>query len=184
MIEFVQRAGIAYSIVGLLIALPGTPLYTRLAAEGRLRPDRETGDMCAWTNVVTRLPAQDLARGYTRVLETLYQPEMYFERCREHLRHWEPAPGLPAMTGLADLAVVARSLWRQGVRGPYRGAYWRFLAWVARRFPRKLPLALAQCCGGHHFITYTHETAVPALRRSVLDDALLAGGQLAKQFTA
>jgi radical SAM superfamily enzyme YgiQ (UPF0313 family) len=184
MIEFVQRAGIAYATVGLLIALPGTPLYARLAAEGRLRPDRETGDMCAWTNVVTRLPAQDLARGYTRVLETLYDPEVYFERCREHLRHWEPAPGPPGATRLADLAVVARSLWLQGVRGPYRGAYWRFLGWVARRFPRKLPLALAQCCAGHHFITYTRETVVPALRRSVLDEAPPAFGGAVKQLRA
>jgi radical SAM superfamily enzyme YgiQ (UPF0313 family) len=173
MIDFVRRAGIAYATVGMLIALPGTPLYERLRREGRLRPDAETGDMFAFTNVVTLLPADELLRGYLRVLETLYDPEEYFERCREHLRHYEPAPGPAAPPRGEDLAVVARSLWRQGVRGPYRSAYWRFLAWALRRAPRKLPLALAQACAGHHFLTYTRETAVPRLRREL---ARLEGG--------
>jgi radical SAM superfamily enzyme YgiQ (UPF0313 family) len=160
MIDFVQRAGIAYAMVGLLMALPGTALHERLAREGRLRADA-TGDMFAMTNVVTRLPARELAAGYARVLATLYGVDAYFERCREHLRHFEPAAGAPAR--LADLAVVLRSLWLQGVRGPHRRAYWRFLGWTLRHAPRKLPLAFAQACAGHHFIRYTRETAVPAL---------------------
>ena len=164
MIEFVQRSGIAYATVGMLTALPNTALYERLAREGRLRPDSETGDMFALTNVVTKLPEEVLLRGYLRVLETLFEPETYFERCREHLRHWEPAPGLAREASAGDLAAVARSLWRQGVRGPYRRAYLRFLVGVLRSAPRKLPLAIAQACAGHHFITYTRETVAPRLR--------------------
>jgi radical SAM superfamily enzyme YgiQ (UPF0313 family) len=164
MIEFVQRSGIAYATVGMLTALPNTALHARLAREGRLRPDSETGDMFALTNVVTKLPEPVLLRGYLRVLETLFEPETYFERCREHLRHWEPAPGLAREATAADLAAVARSLWRQGVQGRYRRAYWRFLAGVLLGAPRKLPLAIAQACAGHHFITYTRETVAPRLR--------------------
>jgi radical SAM superfamily enzyme YgiQ (UPF0313 family) len=164
MIEFVQRSGIAYATVGMLTALPNTALYERLRREGRLRPESETGDMFALTNVVTKLPEEVLLRGYLRVLETLFAPGAYFERCREHLRHFEPAPGLAREATLGDLAVVARSLWRQGVRGPYRSAYFGFLSWVLRRAPRKLPLAIAQACAGHHFITYTRETVAPRLR--------------------
>ncbi len=51
-----------------------------------------------------------------------------------------------------------------GIRGRYRAAYWKFLAWVLLRHPTKLPLAFAQACAGHHFITYTRETVLPALR--------------------
>jgi radical SAM superfamily enzyme YgiQ (UPF0313 family) len=164
MIDFVQRSGIAYATVGMLTALPNTPLHERLRREGRLRPDAETGDMFALTNVVTRLPEPVLLRGYLRVLEALFAPEAYFERCREHLRHFEPAPGLARAATLADLAAVARSLWRQGVRGSYRLAYWRFLASVLFGAPRRLPLAIAQACAGHHFVTYTRETVAPRLR--------------------
>jgi radical SAM superfamily enzyme YgiQ (UPF0313 family) len=177
MIDFVQRSGIAYATVGLLTALPNTALYERLAREGRLLPDGETGDMFALTNVVMRLPEDAMLRGYLRVLEALFEPGAYFARCREHLRHWEAAPGLAREATAEDLATVARSLWRQGVRGPYRNAYWAFLAWVLRRAPRKLPLALAQACAGHHFITYTRETVAPRLRARLrqLDAAAAAG---------
>jgi radical SAM superfamily enzyme YgiQ (UPF0313 family) len=165
MVEFVQRAGIAYAMVGMLIALPGTPLHRRLQAEGRLLPDEASGDMFAVTNVAPLMGHAALVDGYAHVLERLYEPETYFARCLEHLRHFEPAPGLARPAAWDELPVVARSLWRQGVRGGYRRAYWRFLARVLRRHPRKLPLALAQACAGHHFLRYTDETVLPALRR-------------------
>lgn len=122
MIDFVNRAGIAYAMVGMLIALPGTPLHERLQREGRLVPDQATGDMFSLTNVVPQMSIEMLAGGYARVLETLYEPEIYFERCREHLRHFEP----PEATGPVtrdELAVIGRSMWRQGVRGDYRRSY-------------------------------------------------------------
>jgi radical SAM superfamily enzyme YgiQ (UPF0313 family) len=166
MIRFVQDAGIPYAMVGMLDALPGTPLYHRLVREGRLRPDVASGDNFAPTNVVTRLPAEVLLEGYARVLETLYDPEVYFARCREHLREWR-MPETPAVpTSFEDFLVLWRSLWTQGVKAPYRSAYWRFLLWTLRRHPSKLPWAVAQACAGHHFITYTRETAVPRLRSS------------------
>jgi radical SAM superfamily enzyme YgiQ (UPF0313 family) len=166
MIDFVQQAGIPYAMVGMLDALPGTPLYRRLAREGRLRADVESGDNFAPTNVVTRLPADQMLAGYARVLETLYSPDVYFDRCRVHLREWR-MPETPAVpTSAEDLPVVWRSIWTQGIKSSYRGSYWRFMAWVVRHHPRKLPWAIAQACAGHHFITYTRETAVPRLRAS------------------
>ena len=179
MIDFVQRSGIAYATVGMLIALPGTPLYERLAREGRLRPNLETGDMLSFSNVVTRLPKDTLLEGYIRVVETLYDPEIYFARCREHLEHWESnAAARLEPSGLSDLPVVWRSLWAQGLRGRYRTAYWRFLAWVAARHPRKLPMAIAQACAGHHFITYTRESVAPDLRRHLAASEEIAPGFL------
>jgi radical SAM superfamily enzyme YgiQ (UPF0313 family) len=164
MIRFVQDAGIAYAMVGTLTALPNTPLYARLAREGRLLPGAETGDGFAFSNVVTRLPMESMVEGYIRVMETLYHPEIYFERCREHLRHWRSSAGLAGRTGLGDLPVLWRSIRAQGLAGSYRRAYWRFLAWVLRHHPNKLSLAVAQACAGHHFITYTRDAVVPALR--------------------
>ncbi len=171
MIAFIERAGIVYAMVGMLIALPGTPLHDRLAAEDRLRDQPDSGDMFAFTNVRTRLPEADLLRGYLRVLETLYDADRYYARCRRHLEVYEPHPDPNLSTGVTDLLVALRSLWRQGVRGEARRAYWRFLGWTLRRHPRKLPLAMAQACAAAHFLPYTRDTVAPTLRARLRDHA-------------
>src|SRR3982750_2008437 len=43
-IEFINDAAIPYAMVGLLGALPGTPLYIRLEEEGRLKGSTFAGD--------------------------------------------------------------------------------------------------------------------------------------------
>jgi len=164
-IRFVQRAAIPYAMVGILGALPNTPLYRRLEQEGRLRPE-VVGDQFGLTNVVTRLPAGPMIAGYRRVLETLYHPEVYFDRCRENLRRWKPAAGAARRLAPRDVRAGLRALLGQGVRAPYRRAYWRFLHWVLRHHPDKLARAIAQAAAGHHYITYTTGVAsslAPAL---------------------
>jgi radical SAM superfamily enzyme YgiQ (UPF0313 family) len=162
MIRFVQRAAIPYAMVGLLGALPNTPLYRRLEREGRLRPELP-GDQFGLTNVVTKLPAADLVAGYLRVLETLYHPEAYFARCRENLRRWKPVPGAARPVTWRDLAAGLRAVWAQGITGSYRRAYWRFLLWVLRQQRSKIPRAVAQAACGHHYITYTQNEIIPSL---------------------
>jgi radical SAM superfamily enzyme YgiQ (UPF0313 family) len=77
-IEFVQEARIAFSMSGMLSAIPKTPLYDRLRADGRL----DVADTCEYgTNVVPLLMSrEELRDGYVRVLDALYQPEAYFSR--------------------------------------------------------------------------------------------------------
>lgn len=166
MIRFVERAAIPYAMVGLLVALPHTPLYRRLEREGRLLPG-QPGDQFGVTNVATRLPPGQLLAGYRRVLEALYEPEAYFRRCRANLARWRPVPGSIRPLLPSDLGAAWRALWSQGVAGSYRRAYWRFLRWVLRHHPRKLRRAIAQAAAGHHYITYTREVVLPELLRRV-----------------
>jgi radical SAM superfamily enzyme YgiQ (UPF0313 family) len=77
-IEFIRQARIAFSMSGMLSAIPKTPLYDRLLADGRLdHSDRgEYG-----TNVIPLLLSrEELRDGYVRVLDALYEPDAYFER--------------------------------------------------------------------------------------------------------
>ena len=166
MIDFVGDAAIPYAMVGMMTALPNTPLYKRLEREGRLRFEA-TGDTHHLTNVVTRMPTEQMVAGYLRVLETLYHPETYFRRCRENLTRWKPVAGSRRPMAWHDLRSAARALWTQGVAGRYRGAYWRFLAWVLRHHPAKIGRAMAQAGAGHHYITYTRNVVVPALTESL-----------------
>ena len=75
---FLRQARILHAFVGMLSAIPKTPLHARLADAGRLDPaaDNDFG-----TNVIPlRMERQQLTNGYLQVLYELYQPEAYFER--------------------------------------------------------------------------------------------------------
>jgi radical SAM superfamily enzyme YgiQ (UPF0313 family) len=77
-VEFIQKARISFSMSGMLTAIPKTPLYARLAEEGRLDPcdQPEFG-----TNVIPlRMGREELRDGYIRVLSELYDPDAYFAR--------------------------------------------------------------------------------------------------------
>ncbi|MDX1389892.1 MAG: DUF4070 domain-containing protein, partial [Acidobacteriota bacterium] len=162
MIRFIQKAAIPYAMVGMLGALPNTPLYRRLGKEGRLR-ENFTGDQFGLTNVITKMSSSQMIRGYRKVLETVYHPEVYFQRCRENLARWKPVPGSARKLGLRDLRTAWRAVVGQGFASSYRRAYWSFLRWVARHHPAKLGRAIAQAAAGHHYITYTQQVVVPAL---------------------
>ena len=77
-IHFVQESRIAFSMSGMLSAIPKTPLHDRLAAEGRL----DTADVCEYgTNVVPlNMSREELLDGYIRVINELYEPGAYFDR--------------------------------------------------------------------------------------------------------
>jgi radical SAM superfamily enzyme YgiQ (UPF0313 family) len=162
MTRFIQRAAIPYAMVGVLNALPHTALYKRLHREGRLRPE-VTGDQFGLTNVKTRMPSAQMLAGYRRVLENLYRPEAFFQRCRDNLARWKPAPGSRRPVAGRDILSALRAIRSQGLLGPYRGAYWNFLKWVIRNQPAKLSRAIAQAAAGHHYITYTSRVVIPSL---------------------
>jgi radical SAM superfamily enzyme YgiQ (UPF0313 family) len=162
MIKFVQNASIPYAMVGMLGALPNTPLYKRLRSEGRLRKE-QTGDQFGLTNVINKMSATQMIRGYRKVMETLYHPEVYFQRCRDNIARWKPLPGSKRKLVWRDLLTAGRAVRGQGLTGSYKRAYWRFLRWVARHHPAKLGRAIAQAAAGHHYITYTQKVVVPAL---------------------
>src|SRR5262245_19930209 len=89
--DFVTRARIVNASAGMLHAIPKTPLYERLAREGRLDPadDPEYG-----TNVIPlRLTRQELSEGYIQGLDALYEAAGDFSRLDELYLHGKLRPG-------------------------------------------------------------------------------------------
>jgi radical SAM superfamily enzyme YgiQ (UPF0313 family) len=77
-VRFIAEARIVGSMVGMLNAIPKTPLYDRLAAEGRLDPSDEPA---YGTNVIpVRLSRPTLCDGYLRILREMSEPAAYFDR--------------------------------------------------------------------------------------------------------
>ena len=161
--EFIAASPISMAMVGILTALPGTQLWRRLLAEGRLSGDSH-GDGAFRPNFVTKLPEDKLVLGYRGLLERLYQPRAYFDRalrCLTLQRHRPMgAYRRPLGQGLRSLA---SSLWRQGVLAKYRWEYWRFLARAVRVAPRRFPQAVAMAIVAEHMIRYTFEDILPRL---------------------
>ncbi len=76
--RFLREARIVHAMVGMLSAIPKTPLHARLAEEGRL----DYGDPPEFgTNVVPlKMSREELSDGYVRVMQELYEPRAYFDR--------------------------------------------------------------------------------------------------------
>ena len=177
MIDFIQEAAIPVAMVGLLGVVPDTADYRRFKRAGRLVEDtRYTGDTGIFSRNLSFVPLidpEELFSRHRQVVETIYSPRYYFRRCRRALER--AAAGLKPPQGrgvrLWELRALLRSLWSQGVRSPYRGQYWRFMA-ATLGHPRQFAAAAALAISGHHFITATERALQVDEVRSFLESVL------------
>jgi hypothetical protein len=81
--DFIQEAGIPAAMVGILAAMPHTQLYQRLEKEGRIRKEiLHSGDNVSLSvNYTPTMPVDTLINGYRRLMERLYDPKNYYDRC-------------------------------------------------------------------------------------------------------
>lgn len=101
--ELVRQTDIMHAMVGMLAAIPKTPLHTRLKNEGRLDLD---DDQTYGTNVIPLgMTRDELRDGYIELMQDLYDPDFYFER-------------------LENLYLERRFDWART-----RNAYWRRHPW-------------------------------------------------------
>jgi radical SAM superfamily enzyme YgiQ (UPF0313 family) len=79
--RFIEGARISMVMTGMLSAIPKTPLYARLAKEGRL----DSLDQPRYgTNVLPlQMSRETLSQGYTRLMKDLYEPKAFFDRVDE-----------------------------------------------------------------------------------------------------
>lgn len=96
---FLDDAAISVAMIGMLNAPPRTPLYTRLAKDGRIHPTADWADNCAWTNIVPlSMTRARLFEGYAELLEHVYTRERYASRVLANIARMEPA--IPQQAGV------------------------------------------------------------------------------------
>ncbi len=199
-IEFITRAGIGNAMVGLLAALPGTPLHRRMQETGRLKPDAYESDQCGYTNIVTVLPERTLLEGYRKLIATIYTPRAYFARALDGFARLPHARGVGARVREAlYLLRFTASAARRGrtTRSRTRGVEFlarlggllRFLtripaeyrwpaatfAWaVLRKAPDQFPGVLLFIFMGVHLCRFSAEDVLPQVERAL--GRLLAEG--------
>lgn len=83
----------------------------------------------------------EILRDYRRIVDRIYQPEAYFARVRhvvESLNCSQKRLSLSPWHHWRDLKGLARIIWQQGIKAPYRRLFWSTLFSVVRQNPRGL----------------------------------------------
>lgn len=140
--EFLQRSGIPVAMIGLLQAIPGTPLYARMEREERLRAIpvsgvRGTAESLLVSNILHPvLSDRELGGGFQSLVKSFYDYEPFGERLILSLSRRSKAP-LPLNTklGLEQLRMLARigAHYLLTTDGARRRLFTRVMAAVLRR---------------------------------------------------
>ena len=173
-VKFISEARVINVMLGMLSAIPKTPLYNRMVKEGRLDTEAEPE---FGTNIVPlRLGREQLRDGFVHVLSALNDTAAYFDRLealyldarldfsrganRYWRRHpWHSARARGLILGQA-LGLLARIIWKVGdatLRREYLRRIWRLVR--ARRDPSILWLSVVKCALHYHAHTMASQMA-------------------------
>lgn len=148
--RFIREAGVVTAMVGLLTALPGTRLFTRLTSEGRILGRSTGNNVDAVLNFIPTLDPATLTEGYRKLVKDLYTPREYYRRILTFLGEYRPS-GPRVRPQMVDFRAFLRSLWVIGVTEPGRWEFWKFLCrswlWYRGSFAEAVELAIR----GYHY---------------------------------
>ncbi len=180
--RFLTEARISTAMVGMLSAIPKTPLHARLAAAGRLDPD---DDPAGGTNVQPlKMTRETLTEGYIRLLAELYEPGAYFDRLddlyitgaietergwrryaeRHRARRW-----MRTLRQIAEAAALSIRVLLQVPDKDLRKEYRRRLAHLLRRRPDPAVWRIYAIKCAMHYHTHRLIAALRERRASVLN---------------
>jgi hypothetical protein len=77
--KFLAEARISAALVGMLYAIPTTPLFDRLRQDGRLNDD-EAREKYGTNVIPLGMSREELRDGFIRVMQTCYSADHYFQR--------------------------------------------------------------------------------------------------------
>ncbi|NEU79558.1 B12-binding domain-containing radical SAM protein [Nostoc sp. UIC 10630] len=157
-IEFIRASQIPMLTINLLHALPRTPLWRRLEAEGRLVFDENRE-----SNVEFLMPYKQVVEMWRRCITTAYEPEFLYERFAYNMEHTYPnrieVPNSPARTSGANirkgLTYLTNILLRIGLFSNYRQTFWKMAkpALKAGSIENLIHVGLV----GHHLIKFAQD---------------------------
>jgi radical SAM superfamily enzyme YgiQ (UPF0313 family) len=171
-LAFLQESRILHAMVGMLYAIPKTPLHERLAADGRLDPADESP---FGTNVIPLgMSREQLRDGYVQIMRELYEPDAYFERLERlfideqfefshsQQAYWRAHPWIRFKAQATNLVRSGYIAWQllcnlpdRNLRAEYRRRIVRLLR--VRRDPAVLFVYLIKCAMHYHHYTMARQ---------------------------
>jgi radical SAM superfamily enzyme YgiQ (UPF0313 family) len=164
--ELLRRSPIPLAMMGLLTALPGTQLWRRMEAEGRLRESSD-GDVFQRSNFTPVMDEVVLLEGYGSLLAELYSPQRYLERCIAYVERVGPTLTGGVHLTRSNAMAFLRAVWRIGILGERRREFWKLIGHALRHTPRAFRMAVVLAIRGEHLIRYTHEDVLPRLKKAI-----------------
>jgi radical SAM superfamily enzyme YgiQ (UPF0313 family) len=171
--EFLREARIVAAMAGMLSAIPKTPLYARLEAEGRLDNDAADDPAIATNVIPLQMTREEMRDGWLDLMDRLYDAENYFDRFHSlfvegrlplatakmtWLRRHRPLKYLENqfLTLVGAVTILIR-IWADPRTKPYRRVYAAHLRklLVAGRPPRYLFQFAWKCILHTHFAIMT-----------------------------
>ena len=154
--EFIDHSRIPMLTMNLLQALPKTPLWDRLASEGRLNEDGLE------SNVHFRRPYEEVVATWHRCIAYAYDPERLHSRFEYQFQKTYPNRLVTGGRGLLTPANVKRGLrlllnllLRVGLFSDYRRWFWRMARVAARN--GQLDRVLSAGMVSYHLIEFSRE---------------------------
>jgi len=164
-LELLRDLPVPLAMVGLLTAFPGTPLYQRLEAAGRLRAPTG-GDAFGRMNFEPTMPEAALVSHYGRLLTELYSPDTYFRRSAALVERVGKPRRSAQLRGI-DVRIALNAVVRLGLFGRRRARFWGLLWRGLRRSVSATRSAISCAVMGEHLQRYTEEIMIPRLTQAL-----------------
>jgi radical SAM superfamily enzyme YgiQ (UPF0313 family) len=157
-LEFIRLSNIPMLTINLLYALPKTPLWRRLEAEGRLRFD-DTRE----SNVEFLMPYDQVIAMWQRCITEAYEPDFLYQRFAYQCEHTYPnriaVPVTAARVNRANilkgLTMLSKIFLNVGLLSHYRRTFWQMAlpALKQAQIEQLIHIGLV----GHHLIQFAQE---------------------------
>jgi radical SAM superfamily enzyme YgiQ (UPF0313 family) len=141
--HFITESGIQGAMVGLLTALPKTPLYYRLEQEGRLLAGaNDTDNTKQGTNVVPlRMKYEEMIERYRGLYTRLLAHRNIADRIKNKVRFIRTPPAMRDDSWIARIRILRRLLFRGLLPGGVPRMF-HFLRSMPFHRPRFIPIAV------------------------------------------
>jgi radical SAM superfamily enzyme YgiQ (UPF0313 family) len=141
--RFVMDSGIQAAMIGLLMALPKTPLYLRLEKEGRLIPDaNDTDNTSLGTNFIPKqMEYQEMVRAYHALYHRLLEDKNISTRIKNKIRYLIK-PLYHGEYSFRESLIVLRNLYVRGLRPGGVSRMFHFLRSVPFLRPTLIPVVV------------------------------------------
>lgn len=125
--EFIRASRAPIHTLNILYALPKTPLYERLEAQGRIVCDERRD-----SNIQFLQPYEQIVSNWRAVIEQAYEPGALYRRYATQAKKTYPNRRRPARPLLhatprnlrRACSILGRLIWRVGIRADYRSEFW------------------------------------------------------------
>ena len=184
--RFITDAGIQSAMIGILTAMPRTPLYERLKREGRIDESEDSAENTRGrTNVVPKNMSLDaLVAGYRSLYARLLSDREIARRIRHKIVHLRAPRYRSGYSFLQRLGI----LWRLVRKGILPGGVSRtlhFLGTLPVLAPARIPLVISDWIIGLSMRDFAErclpvDTAPPAMPAARAHPAPLRGAKLAE----